>query len=319
MHHELLAKLKALGEPTRLRIVTLLSRGELTVSEIMHVLGQSQPRVSRHLKLLADAGLCERFPEGGWVFYRLARNRVGEKLAALIEEMSDSADADIARDLARLEDIKRLRAETAEKYFEKAAGGWARIRSLQFPEAGVEDAMREMAGDRRFGLHLDVGTGTGRMLELFADRAAEGMGVDLSREMLSVARSKISEAGLSRHFVRQADASALPVETGAADLVTVHQVLHYLDAPGRAIAECARVLAPGGLFLIVDFAEHEFEAFRVEHHHRHLGFAPETMSAWLAEAGLVEAERRELPPEGVESGLTVTIWSAEKPAGEAVP
>ncbi|MCC5981754.1 MAG: metalloregulator ArsR/SmtB family transcription factor [Oceanicaulis sp.] len=316
MHAELLTKLKALGEPTRLRIVTLLLRGELTVSEIMQVLGQSQPRVSRHLKLLADAGLCERYPEGGWVFYRLARSRVGERLAALLEEMARSDDPEIARDLVRLNEVRRLRAQTAQKYFEVAAEQWAKIRGLHFSEEAVEAAMLEAAGDRRFRLHLDVGTGTGRMLEIFAERAEDGMGVDLSREMLTVARSKMSEAGLVNRLVRQADATALPLEPGAADLITVHQVLHYLDAPERAIAEWARVLAEGGLLLLADFETHGFEEFASEYHHAHLGFGRAELKSWLEAAGLTVRSLEPLVPAKQEDGLTVLICVAEKPTGK---
>lgn len=316
MQSDLLAKLKALGEPTRLRIVSLLSQGELTVSEILQVLGQSQPRVSRHLKLLADAGLCERFPEGGFVYYRLIRTGPVTRLAALIEEFTDADDLQVQRDRQRLTELKRLRAQTAEKYFEAAAAEWAQIRSMHFSESAVEAALIDLTGDRRFSQHVDVGTGTGRMLELFSERAEEGMGVDLSREMLHVARAKLSEAGLASRFVRQADASALPIEDAAADLVTLHQVLHYLPDPHEALAECARVLAPGGLLLVVDFAEHRHEVLRTEHHHRHLGFAPAQITAWLQGSGLSLKALTTLEPEGIEGGLTVLIWAAERPADQ---
>ncbi|MFW5661239.1 MAG: ArsR/SmtB family transcription factor [Oceanicaulis sp.] len=312
MQGDLLAKLKALAEPTRLRIVSLLAHGEMTVSEIMQVLGQSQPRVSRHLKLLADAGLCERFPEGGWVFYRLVRTGSVSRLAAVIEEFTDTADPQVQRDRQRLAEIKRLRSKTAERFFEVAAQQWAHIRSLHFSEASVEEALIEMAGARRFANHVDVGTGTGRMLELFSPIAEDGMGVDLSREMLHVARAKLSEAGLATRFVRQADATALPVDDESADLITLHQVLHYLDDPAASLSECARVLAPGGLFLIVDFAEHRHDALRAEHHHRHLGFAPAQVTGWLQAAGLELEALRALEPEGIEGGLTVLIWAAVK-------
>lgn len=313
MQTDLLAKLKALAEPSRLRIVSLLSQGEMTVSEIIQVLGQSQPRVSRHLKLLADAGLCERFPEGGWVFYRLVRSGPVSRLAALIEDFTDTEDPQVQRDRQRLSELKRLRAQSAERFFEAAAAQWAQIRSMHFSEGAVETELVRLVAGQRFKSHVDVGTGTGRMLELFSAQADEGMGVDLSREMLSVARAKLSEAGLSSRFVRQADASALPVEDGAADLVTVHQVLHYLSDPREAVRECARVLAPGGVLLIVDFAEHRHEALRVEHHHRHLGFPPAQVTGWLTGAGLDLKQLVTLEPEGIKGGLTVLIWAAEHP------
>ncbi len=313
MPGDLLPILKALAEPTRLRIVALLADGEMTVSEIMQVLGQSQPRVSRHLKLLADAGLCERFPEGGWVFYRLVRTGTVSSLAGVVEEFADFDDPQAQRDRQRLAELKSQRRANAELYFKAAAQEWAHIRSLQYSENAVESALLALTEAREFARHVDVGTGTGRMLELFSDQAREGMGVDLSRDMLNVARAKLAEAGLASRFVRQADASALPVEDGAADLVTVHQVLHYLDDPKVALKECVRVLAPGGLLLVVDFDEHRHENLRDEHHHRHLGFTPAKVTSWLQSAGLTLKTLQALEPEGIEGGLTVLIWAATKP------
>ena len=312
MPDELLGLLKALAEPTRLRIVLLLSQGEMTVSEIMQVLGQSQPRVSRHLKLLAEAGLCERFPEGGWVFYRLVHTGAVSRLAAVIEEFTDVEDQQIQRDRQRLLELKRLRSKTAERYFQAAAEQWAQIRSLHFSDEAVEAAMLELTDNRQFTYHVDVGTGTGRMLEVFNHCADDGMGVDLSREMLHMARAKLSEAGLTSRFVRQADAADLPLEDGQADLITLAQVLHYLEDPRASLDECARVLAPGGLLIIVDFAEHRREDLRLEHHHRHLGFAPAQITGWLQNANLSLVGLEALEPHDIEGGLTVLIWAAEK-------
>jgi SAM-dependent methyltransferase/DNA-binding HxlR family transcriptional regulator len=315
MTGDLLPMLKALAEPTRLRIVALLTHGEMTVSEIMQVLGQSQPRVSRHLKLLADAGLCERFPEGGWVFYRLVRTGTVASLAGVVEEFADFDDPQAQRDRQRLAELKSQRRANAELYFKAAAQEWAHIRSLQYSEEAVEAALQAVTEGRAFRLHVDVGTGTGRMLELFSSQAQDGMGVDLSRDMLNVARAKLAEAGLSSRFVRQADASALPVEDAKADLVTVHQVLHYLADPKVALKECARVLAPNGLLLVVDFDEHRHESLRDEHHHRHLGFPPAKVAGWLQSSGLTLKALHTLEPEGIEGGLTVLIWAATKPEG----
>ncbi len=312
MQSDLLAKLKALAEPTRLRIVSLLAQGELTVSEIMQVLGQSQPRVSRHLKLLAGAGVCERFPEGGWVFYRLKRTGPISRLAALVDEFTEVNEPQVHRDRQRLSELKCLRAEAAAKCFEATAAERSRIRSLHFSEEAVEQAMIDLTKGRIFKQHVDVGTGTGRILELFVDQAEEGMGVDLSRKMLYVARAKLTEAGLSSRFVRQADASALPLNAGVADLVTIHQVLHYLPDPQAALSECARVLAPGGLLLVVDFAEHHHEALRTEYHHRWLGFPPAQVTAWMQSCRLTLKLLHTLEPKGIEGGLTVLIWAAER-------
>ncbi|WP_421790836.1 ArsR/SmtB family transcription factor [Hyphobacterium sp.] len=309
---DLVAQLKALAEPTRLRIASLLARGELTVSELVQVLGQSQPRVSRHLKLLTAAGLVERLPEGAFVFYRLVASGPGYRLANVIGEMSPPDDPVLKRDLARLESVKTARAAAAEAYFKRAAEDWDKIRALHLSEDDVEAAMRDAAGSGPFDLMIDVGVGTGRILEVFADRVKEGVGVDINHAMLNVARLNLERAGLSEASVRKADVSALPFENEVADLVTVHQVLHYLDDPAIAIAECARVLKPGGVLLIADFAPHQLEFLKTEHAHRQLGFSDEDITGWVEESGLELRRRASLHPEQPENRLTVKIWAARR-------
>ncbi|MCW5725086.1 MAG: metalloregulator ArsR/SmtB family transcription factor [Maricaulaceae bacterium] len=310
----LITQLKALAEPTRLRIAALLARGELTVSELVAILGQSQPRISRHLKLLAEAGLAERQPEGAFVFYRLSRDGEGRRLAALVGDLASPDDPVLKRDLDRLEAVKRARARAAEAYFERAAADWAQIRDLHLSEDEVEAAMREAAGKGPFGLMIDVGVGTGRILEVFADRIERGVGIDVNHSMLNVARLNLERAGLSNCSVRQADVCALPFDDGSADLVTVHQVLHYLDDPELAIAECARVLKPGGVLLIADFAPHQLEFLKTTHAHRRLGFSDAEMGDWVEAAGLGLARRAALHPEEPAGRLTVKIWTAKKSA-----
>lgn len=309
---DLVAQLKALAEPTRLRILALLARGELTVSELVTILGQSQPRVSRHLKLLTDAGLADRLPEGAFVFYRLTETESGRKLAILIGELAAPADPVLKRDLDRLETVKRARAEAAEAYFERAAADWETIRALHLAEDEVESAMREAAGRGPFDLMIDVGVGTGRILEVFANRIGKGVGVDVSHSMLNVARLNLDRAGLTNCSVRQADVCALPFDDASADLVTVHQVLHYLDDPAIAITECARVLKPGGVLLIADFAPHQLEFLKTDHAHRRLGFADAEISEWIEDTGLTLARRTALHPEEPAGNLTVKIWAARK-------
>ncbi|MEE2526346.1 metalloregulator ArsR/SmtB family transcription factor [Hyphobacterium sp. HN65] len=309
---DLVAHLKALAEPTRLRIASLLARGELTVSELVQVLGQSQPRVSRHLKLLTDAGLVERQPEGAFVFYRLVSSGPGHRLANVIGEMSPPDDPVLKRDLDRLESVKSARAAAAEAYFQRAAEDWDKIRALHLSEHEVEAAMQDAAGSGPFDLMIDVGVGTGRILEVFADRVGEGVGVDVNHAMLNVARLNLERAGLSGASVRKADVSALPFDDGVADLVTVHQVLHYLDDPAVAIAECARVLKPGGVLLIADFAPHQLEFLKTDHAHRRLGFSDEEITDWVESAGLELRRRAALHPEEPENRLTVKIWAARR-------
>ena len=311
MEH-LIGQLKALVEPTRLRVATLLALGELTVSELVQVLGQSQPRVSRHLKLLTDAGLVERQPEGSFVFYRLVSAGPGQRIANVIGDLTPPDDPVLKRDLDRLATVKSARAAAAEAYFERANEDWGRIRALHLSEHEVEAAMRDAAGAGPFDLMIDVGVGTGRILEVFADRTSESVGVDVNHAMLNVARLNLERAGLSGASVRKADVSALPFDDGVADLVTVHQVLHYLDDPAVAIAECARVLKPGGVLLIADFAPHQLEFLKTEHAHRKLGFSDEEITGWVEDAGLEMRRRSSLHPEEPENRLTVKIWSARR-------
>lgn len=308
----LVAQLKALAEPTRLRIAVLLSRGELTVSELVQILGQSQPRVSRHLKLLSDAGLAVRLPQGSFVYYRLADSGPGKRLARVIGELASPEDPILRRDVERLESVKEARAVAAQAYFDRASADWEKIRSLQFSEAEVEAAMRAATGEGPFDLMIDVGVGTGRILEVFADRVKRGVGVDINHAMLNLARLNLERAGMEHGSVRQADVTALPFPDGAADLVTVHQVLHYLDDPAAAIIECARVLKPGGVLLIVDFAPHQLEFLKTDHAHLRLGFSDNEITDWVEDAGLGLTRRSALHPEEKTEKLTVKIWAARK-------
>ncbi|HSK38238.1 MAG TPA: metalloregulator ArsR/SmtB family transcription factor [Arenibaculum sp.] len=313
----LLTALKAAAEPTRLRLLTLCAHGELTVSELTQILGQSQPRVSRHLKLLCDAGLLDRFREGTWAFYRLAQRGPGSELARTLVDQVPADDPELALDLERLEAIKRSRAEAAAAYFRDNAARWHEIRSLHVPEHDVEQALLGLLPPMPVQDLLDIGTGTGRMLELFGQRVARAVGIDSSREMLAVARANLERAGLLRNCqVRQADMYQLPFAHGSFDVVVVHQVLHYAEDPAEAIAEAGRVLRPGGRLLLVDFARHDLDALRLEHAHRRLGFENAEIVDWCASAGLIPAAPVDLPG----SPLTVTIWPATRgAAGASIP
>lgn len=301
--------LRAAGEHTRLRLLLLLSAGDLTVTDLIDILGQSQPRVSRHLRLLAEAGLVERHQEGAWAFFRtvdegLAARIVGDLLAGL-----DASDPQLVRDRERLEQVRKRRSERAASYFADNAAAWGELRSLHVDEAKVEAAMVAMVGNRPIQSMLDLGTGTGRLLELFAPIYLRGVGVDASREMLEIARANLDKAGLSRVQVRQGDIFLLPTPSGQFELATLHQVLHFLDDPAGAIREAARSLAPGGRLLVTDFAPHDLDFLREEHQHRRLGFSHEQMADWLDAAGLELVEVKDLQPEGSEK-LTVTLWLA---------
>lgn len=305
---ETLEALKAASEETRLRILMLLTEGELSVSDFTDILGQSQPRISRHLKLLVEAGLVERHREGAWAFFRLADNATAHCLRPLLGAL-DRADHQLAADRARLAAVRAQRAQAAQAFFAGLAPQWDRLRSLHASEEAVEAAILEALGARPIRHLLDLGTGTGRILQLLAPRATRAVGLDASHAMLSVARANLERAGLTRVELRQGDIYAPPFARGSFDLIVVHQVLHYLDDPARALREAAHLLAPGGRLLIVDFAPHGLEFLRETQAHRRLGFSEEQMSAWLAEAELDGALIRELasPREGKDQ-LTVSLW-----------
>lgn len=309
--------LKAVAEPTRLRVLVLLSRGELNVKDLTRVLGQSQPRISRHLKLLAEAGLVERAPEGSWVYFRLTEEGSGGEVARQILQGIDHSDPVLVRDRRRAEALQTERQEAAQAYFQTHAADWDKIRALHVAEADVEAAVSSALGPGPFDLLVDIGTGTGRMLELFAPRFRRGIGLDLSPAMLAYARAKLERAGLTHAQVRQGDIYDLPLGDQTADAVVMHQVLHFLSDPQRAIREAARVIAPGGRLLIVDFAHHELEFLRDEYAHERLGFSGPVVNQWLSDFGLqVLATRDFAPAEGMtKDKLTVSLWLAGRPGG----
>ena len=342
--HDLVTALKAAAEPTRLRILALLADGELNVKDLTRILGQSQPRISRHLKLLAEAGLVERAREGSWVYFRLptpAAASIGAGGAApALETKSfhpgaviapvditsgglphrllatiDPTDPVHVRDLQRASAVKREREEAAQAYFQSQAADWDRIRTLHVEEAKVERAMQTALGKGPFDLLVDLGTGTGRTLELFAERYRRGLGLDLNPEMLAYARAKLDRAGIHHAQIRQGDIYSVPLPDAAASAVVIHQILHFLSDPARAVAEAARLVAPGGRLLIVDFAPHELEFLRETYAHERLGFATATVAQWLEDAGLDVVKTEELAPDPGNSAtdrLTVSLWLATR-------
>ncbi len=301
--------LKAAGEETRLRILVLLGEAELTVSDLTQILRQSQPRISRHLKLLVEAGLVERFREGAWAFFRLAETGGAAEFARTLVTQLNPKDSMVARDRDRLAAVRTARAAAAQDYFRSHAAQWDRIRKLHVTDEAVEAAIRDALADRPFRSLLDLGTGTGRILEMFGPTLDRGLGIDLSLDMLLLARARIERTGLRHCSVRQGDIYDLAVSANSFDVVIIHQVLHFLDDGARAVREAARVLAPGGRLLVVDFAPHDLEFLREEHAHRRLGFAAEAVSQWMAAAGLDVTMHRSLSPEpGSDGKIAVSLW-----------
>jgi ArsR family transcriptional regulator len=313
---QILRVLKALADPTRVRLVSVLSGGELAVNEIATALAQSQPRISRHLKLLTEAGVIERRVEGAWVFYRLAEEaHTGASLARQALAGIDPGDQALSLDRERLAGVRGERARLAARYFEAQAADWDAQRAAFYPHADELAALERAAGAGPFRFYLDLGAGTGRSLAAMSARARRAEGVDASREMLTVARAALDAAGAAHARVVQGDIMALSYPDGAADLISLQQVLHYLPEPGAAVREAARVLASGGRLVVTDLAPHTAEELRSHHAHRRLGFCDEEVLAWFAEAGLSEPTVETLAPGPEHRGaLTVKVWSARKPA-----
>lgn len=319
-----LAGLRAAGEGTRLRILTILAGGELTVSELCRILGQTQPRVSRHLKLLCDGGLLDRHSEGTSAFYGLTRQEPGRSIAKAVLNMIDPQDQTTATDLQRLLSIRQERAEAAGQYFEQIASSWDGLRSLHVADAEVERALLAAADSHRIDGRpittlLDIGTGTGRILELFADRIARGLGIDLSKAMLNLARTNLTASGLDHCSVRHGNIYALNVEPASFDLAVLHHVLHYLDDPKAAITAAVAGLRPGGQLIIVDFAPHRLESLRTEHNHRRLGFEDLEVTDWCRQAGMEEIEVQHLVPADATQATIAGSGADQATAGQADP
>lgn len=312
---------KALADDTRLRIMLLLQLMELSVGELAAVLDQSQPRVSRHVRILAEAGLAERHKEGSWVFLRPALPRMDHDAAILLDTFLRREDAvgpqlaaQHAADRAQLDAIRTIRDQRAADFFAQHAGQWDAIRSLHLPEADVESALTGLIADRRLGRLLDIGTGTGRMIELFAPAADHSTALDRSPEMLRLARAKLQHLAAGRIDLVQADFYALPLADSSFDTILLHQVLHYAQNPQAVIDEAGRVAAPGAQIAIVDFAAHAIEELRERDAHARLGFADDQIAAMLASAGFDLTGTH-----GLSGGaLTVKIWLGQR-HGEAPP
>lgn len=315
-HDEHLAVLRAVGEITRSRIVALLAEAELTVTDLTDILRQSQPRISRHLKLLVDAGVVTKHREGSWAFFTLASGPARPLVDTIIASV-DRFDPVVAVDRERLDAVRTRRSRAAQAYFADIAERWDEERSLHAPDASVETAIVDVLADRRAAHVLDLGTGTGRMLHLLTEAghgAERAIGLDNNHSMLAVARSHLEQAERRGIELRHADVYRPPFPPHSFDLVVLHQVLHFLDDPARAVGEAAAVVAPGGRLVVVDFAPHGFEFLRDEHAHRRLGFRDETIAGWFESSGLVPHPPRTVaPPADADGGLTVSIWMAAAP------
>ncbi|HAU22479.1 MAG TPA: ArsR family transcriptional regulator [Erythrobacter sp.] len=310
---------RALADPTRLRMVQLLGAMELAVGELAQVLGQSQPRVSRHISILCDAGLAERRREGSWVFLRApSAPDSASPLAGAVARLLAAAereDALFARqceeDRRKLSAIRAAREKTAEGYFARHAEDWDELRSMHSPDGTVEGALIAALGDEPLGCLLDIGTGTGRMAELFAPRAERIVALDKSLEMLRIARAKLQHLPAESVELVQGDFLDLPFPSDHFDTILLHQVLHFAQEPALALTEASRVIKPGGRIAIVDFAAHDREELRERHAHARLGFSDTQLRQMLRAAGF-----RLVPPVALDEGeLVVKIWVGQSAPG----
>jgi len=310
----LLEGLRAIAEPTRLNIVALIDCCELSVGELSRVLAQSQPRVSRHLKVLCDAGLLTRHQEGASALFSIATDGAGAELVRRVLPLLDGQQTELSKAMERLQTWRTNRAREAERHFDQIASKWDAFRDVTVGAAQIEQRLLELLAPAVVNDFLDLGTGTGRMLELFAPRFERGLGIDLSSDMLRVARAKMDRENLRHCRVRKGDLYNLDVPAGGADVAVLHHVLHYLDDPGLAIAEAARTLRPCGQLIIIDFAPHNFESLRSEHAHRRMGLSDESVRSWCADAGLEDLRTEHLQSSAQTDGthLVVSIWTASQ-------
>jgi SAM-dependent methyltransferase len=300
----LLAQLRAAAEPTRLRLLALCARGDFRVSDLVAILGQSQPRLSRHLKLLTDASLLERIPEGANAYFRLAD---GADLARTLLARLPEDDPAIAADRRAAARLAAERARAASESFRRDGADWDEFRALGLDAGAIAEAL-SAALPERVGRLLDIGTGTGAVLEWLADRVESALGVDASRDMLALARARLAERGLAgRCAVRQADMYRLPLADSGFDVVTLQMVLHYAEDPAAALAEASRVLKPGGILLIVDLAAHQDAALLGRHAHRWPGFDDAALAGWFGAAGCAPANTAHIA-----GTLPIRLWAATR-------
>lgn len=305
---DLLTGLRAVAEPSRLRLLAICAQGEWTVSELTQVMAQSQPRISRHLRVLAEARLLERFREGSWVFYRRTQHGEGARLARLLVRLLPEDDPALRLDGQRLASVRETRRRLAERFFDGSARRWDSERDLGVDGAAVEAALEALFADIRPDSLLDIGTGTGRILQVLAPHIGSGLGIDLSHDMLAVARANLDRRLARNCQVRHGDMYQLPAQDGSFAAVTLHQVLHFADDPLAVLAEARRVLRPGGHLVVVDLAHHELEALRTEKRHRRLGFPDAEMLDWLAGLGFEAPPPRRFPGQD----LNVVLWAARR-------
>ena len=303
---KLLQGLRAAAEPTRLRIIALCGHAELSVTELVMILGQTQPRVSRHLKLLVEGGLLQRNKEGNRAYYRLSTEAEGADLARMLNDLMPGEDEVHALDLSRLSSVKADRVRYAESFLDPYSQEIIELRGMWPPDEVIDKCILALLKDRSIQNLLDLGTGAGRILRTIAPFVVKGTGIDNSLEMLSIARARLDQEGIKNCQVRVGDMYRLPFKKNSFDLITINSLLRYADEPKKVIAEAARVLEKKGALLIVDLAAHDLSALRDEYGHSWLGFSETEMVEMLSEENLTADRVKHIDGQK----LNVCIWLA---------
>jgi len=301
---QLLASLRAAAEPTRLRLLALAGRGAFCVMEFTEILGQSQPRLSRHLKLLCDCGLLDRVREGTNVWFALPTGSDGDLARELVARLP-ADDPTLEADRRQAARVLAQRAREASDSFRRQGADWDEMRALELPAAAVEQALMTLVPEP--GRLLDIGTGTGRVLELLAPRIQQGLGIDASKAMLALARTRLSGQAFAHCAVRQADMYRLQLADAAFDTVVMQMVLHYAEDPAGVVMEAARILRPAGRLIVIDLAAHDRADLVAKRAHRWSGFADTAIVEMMTAAGLLPTA-----PVTVPGPLDVRIWPAER-------
>lgn len=303
-----LTSLRAAAEPTRLRLLALAARGAFCVMEFTEILGQSQPRLSRHLKLLCDCGLLDRVREGANVWFALPTGEDGSLPRELVARLP-SDDPVLEADRRQAARVLAERARIASESFRQKGADWDEMRALDLPAQAVEDALLALIPAGPHGRLLDIGTGTGRVVELLAPRVRQALGVDASKAMLALARARLSGPGFAHCAVRLADMYRLPLADQSFDTVVLQMVLHHAEDPAGAVAEATRVLAPGGRLLVIDLAEHSRTDLTGKLAHRWPGFSDTSINRMFSAVGMTWRE-----PVAIPGPLPIRIWPAVRMA-----
>ncbi|HEU4699131.1 MAG TPA: metalloregulator ArsR/SmtB family transcription factor [Gemmatimonadales bacterium] len=307
---QILARLSALADATRSRLLLVLDRHELTVGELCRVLQLPQSTVSRHLKTLADEGWVVARAEGTSRQYSLAPLDAGaRRLWQVVREQAAETRA-AAHDRERLRGVLAERRLRSQEFFSSTAGQWDALRAELFGERADLLALLALL-DERWTVG-DLGCGTGQVAAAVAPFVARVIAVDGSRQMLQAARRRLADT--PNVELRQGELEALPLEAASLDVALLFLVLHYAVEPARVLAEARRVLRPGGRLLVCDMMPHPHEEWRQQRGHVWQGFAAEQLGPWLAEAGFVEARYRPLPADPQAKGPVLFVASARRPA-----